>query len=126
MASPEPMSLVPFTKESLELMEQRIAKKHNEEQQEDLKPNNDLEVGKKLPFIYGNLLQGTVSEPLEDVDPYYQNKNTFIVINKKRTIFRFNAIWCTLSPFNSIRKTTIKILVHPYPFLLALDCTNIK
>ncbi|XP_016020920.2 sodium channel protein type 7 subunit alpha isoform X1 [Rousettus aegyptiacus] len=114
MASPEPMSLVPFTKESLELMEQRIAKKHNEEQQEDLKPNNDLEVGKKLPFIYGNLLQGTVSEPLEDVDPYYQNKNTFIVINKKRTIFRFNAIWCTLSPFNSIRKTTIKILVHPF------------
>lgn len=78
MASPEPMSLVPFTKESLELMEQRIAKKHNEEQQEDLKANNDLEVGKKLPFIYGNLLQGTVSEPLEDVDPYYQNKNVRI------------------------------------------------
>ncbi|XP_054418358.1 sodium channel protein type 7 subunit alpha isoform X2 [Pteronotus mesoamericanus] len=37
-----------------------------------------------------------------------------MVLNKKRTIFRFNATWCTLSPFNSIRRTTIKILVHPF------------
>lgn len=59
-------------------MEQCIAKKHNEEQQEDLKPNTDLEVGKKLPFTYGNLLQGMVSEPLEEVDPYYRNKNVRI------------------------------------------------
>ncbi|KAM5265003.1 sodium channel protein type 7 subunit alpha isoform 3-T3 [Hipposideros larvatus] len=113
MASPEPKSLVPFTRESLEFMEQHIVKKHSEEHQ-DLKPNADLEVGKELPFVYGNLPQGMVSEPLEDVDPYYQNKNTFMVLNKKRTIFRFNATWCTLSPFNSIRRTTIKILVHPF------------
>lgn len=78
MASPEPKGLVPFTRESLELMEQRIAKKHNEEHEEDLKPNTDLEVGKELPFVYGNLPQGMVSEPLEDVDPYYQNKNVRI------------------------------------------------
>lgn len=51
---------------------------------------------------------------------------TFMVLNKKRTIFRFNATWCTLSPFNSIRKATVKILVHPYPLLLASECTNIK
>ncbi|GAB5575708.1 sodium channel protein type 7 subunit alpha isoform X2 [Prionailurus iriomotensis] len=75
MASPEPKGLVPFTRESLELMKQHIAKKHNEEQREDLKPNTDLEVGKELPFVYGNLPQGMVSEPLEDVDPYYKNKN---------------------------------------------------
>lgn len=113
MASPEPKSLVPFTRESLEFMEQRIVKKHSVEHQ-DLKPNADLEVGKELPFVYGNLPQGMVSEPLEDVDPYYQSKNTFMVLNKKRMIFRFNATWCTLSPFNSIRRTTIKILVHPF------------
>lgn len=59
-------------------MEQRIAKKHSEEHQEELKPNPDLEVGKELPFVYGNLPQGMVSEPLEDVDPYYQNKNVRI------------------------------------------------
>lgn len=51
---------------------------------------------------------------------------TFMVLNKKRKIFRFNATWCTLSPFNSIRRAAVKILVHPYPFLLALECTNIK
>ncbi|XP_045043336.2 sodium channel protein type 7 subunit alpha isoform X3 [Desmodus rotundus] len=114
MASPEPKGLVPFTRESLELMEQRIAKKHKEEHEEDLKPNMDLEVGKELPFVYGALPREMVSEPLEDVDPYYQSQNTFMVLNKKRTIFRFNATWCTLSPFNSIRRMTIKILVHPF------------
>ncbi|XP_047727314.1 sodium channel protein type 7 subunit alpha isoform X3 [Prionailurus viverrinus] len=113
MVSPEPKGLVPFTRESLELMKQHIAKKHNEEQR-DLKPNTDLEVGKELPFVYGNLPQGMVSEPLEDVDPYYKNKNTFIVLNKKRTIFRFSATWCTFSPFSLTRRTTIKILVHPF------------
>ncbi|XP_007945562.1 sodium channel protein type 7 subunit alpha [Orycteropus afer afer] len=121
LASPEPKGLVPFTKESLELMKQRIAKKHNEEHKEDLQPNVDLEVGKELPFAYGNLSPGMVSAPLEDVDPYY-NKNTFMVLNKKRTIFRFNttSTWCTLSPFSSIRRTTIKVLVHPFFRLLIL------
>lgn len=74
MASREPKGLVPFTRESLEFMKQHIAKKHSEEQR-DLTPNTDLEVGKELPFAYGNLPQGMVLEPLEDVDPYYKNKN---------------------------------------------------
>lgn len=77
MASLEPKGLVPFTRESLELMKQHIAKKHNEEQR-DLKPNTDLEVGKELPFVYGNLPRGMVLEPLEDVDPFYKNKNVRI------------------------------------------------
>ncbi|XP_060033754.1 sodium channel protein type 7 subunit alpha isoform X2 [Erinaceus europaeus] len=116
MASPESKELVPFTRESLELIKQRIAKKRSEEYQEDedLKPSIDLEVGKKLPFAYGALPQEMVSEPLEDVDPYYKNKKTFMVLNKKRTIFRFNATWCTLSPFSLIRGTTIKVLIHPF------------
>ncbi|XP_071072433.1 sodium channel protein type 7 subunit alpha [Dasypus novemcinctus] len=122
-ASEEVKGLVPFTRESLEFMKQHIAKKHSEEyEKEDLKPSTDLEVGKELPFAYGNLSPGMVSEPLEDVDPYYKNKNNFMVLNKKRTIFRFNAtsIWCTLSPFSSTRGTTIKVLVHPFFRLLIL------
>lgn len=59
-------------------MKQHIDKKHDKEQREDLKPNTDLEVGKELPFVYGHLPQGMVSEPLEDVDPYYKNKNVRI------------------------------------------------
>ncbi|XP_037705908.1 sodium channel protein type 7 subunit alpha isoform X2 [Choloepus didactylus] len=123
LASPETKGLVPFTRESLEFMKQHIAKKRNEEyEKEDLKPSPDLEVGNELPFAYGNLSPGMVSVPLEDVDPYFKNKNTFIVLNKKRTIFRFNATstWCTLSPFSSIRETTIKVLVHPFFRLLIL------
>ncbi|KAI4575034.1 hypothetical protein MJG53_002967 [Ovis ammon polii x Ovis aries] len=80
MASPEPKSLVPFTRESLEVMEQHSAKKPSEEDKEDLKPNCDLEVGKELPFVYGNLPQAMVSEPLEDVDPYYTNKRKLTVV----------------------------------------------
>ncbi|XP_064442713.1 sodium channel protein type 7 subunit alpha isoform X1 [Mirounga angustirostris] len=113
MASPEPKGLVPFTRESLELMKQHTAKKHSEKQR-DLKPNADLEVGKELPFVYGNLPRGMLLEPLEDADPYYKNKNTFMVLNKSRTIFRFNATWCTFSPFSSTRRIAIKILVHPF------------
>ncbi|XP_045363580.2 sodium channel protein type 7 subunit alpha isoform X1 [Camelus bactrianus] len=120
MASSEPKGLVPFSRESLEIVEQCSAKGHSEEHKEDLKPDTDLEVGKELPFVYGNLPQAMVSEPLEDVDPYYKNKNIFMVLNKKRTIFRFNATWCTLSPFSSIRRTSIKILVHPLFQLLIL------
>ncbi|XP_012932381.1 sodium channel protein type 7 subunit alpha [Heterocephalus glaber] len=124
MASPELKGLVPFSKKSLELIKQHIAKKHDEENEDDdLKPNPDLEVGKKLPLIYGSLSGGMVSEPLEDVDPYYyRNKKTFMVLNKNRTIFRFNAasIFCTLSPFSTIRGTTIKVLIHPLFQLLIL------
>uniref|UniRef100_A0A8C5LKZ9 Sodium channel protein type 7 subunit alpha n=1 Tax=Jaculus jaculus TaxID=51337 RepID=A0A8C5LKZ9_JACJA len=130
LASPETKGLVPFTRESLELIKQHKAKKHSEEhEEEDLKPSPDLEVGKELPFTYGKLPRGMVSEPLEDVDPYYYVKrNTFMILNKNRIIFRFNAIsiLCTLSPFNPIRGTTIKVLVHPYPFLMTtvvlIDC----
>ncbi|XP_008059475.1 sodium channel protein type 7 subunit alpha, partial [Carlito syrichta] len=123
LPSPEPKGFVPFTRESFELIKQRIAKTQNEEDEEDLKPNTDLEAGKELPLLYGKLSGGMVSEPLEDVDPYYyKKKNTFIVLNKNRTIFRFNAasILCTLSPFSSIRGTTIKVLVHPFFRLLIL------
>lgn len=40
--------------------------------------------------------------PLEDIDPYYQNQPTFVIITKKKDIFRFSAtdaVWL-LSPFN--------------------------
>uniref|UniRef100_A0A8C6MV93 Sodium channel protein type 7 subunit alpha n=1 Tax=Mus spicilegus TaxID=10103 RepID=A0A8C6MV93_MUSSI len=125
LTSPEPKGLVPFTTESLELIENHIAKKCNEEPEEEegLKPNRNLEAGKRLPIPYGTLPRGTVSEPLEDVDPYYYVKrNTFMVLNRSRVIFRFNAvsIFCTLSPLNSLRRAAIKALVHPLFRLLIL------
>ncbi|XP_053926631.1 sodium channel protein type 2 subunit alpha [Cuculus canorus] len=114
-----------FTKESLAAIEKRIADEKSHRDKDDHKddgdheenhpkPNNDLEAGKTLPFIYGDIPPGMVSEPLEDLDPYYINKKTFIVLNKGKTIFRFSATPALylLSPFNIIRRIAIKILVH--------------
>ncbi|XP_057611172.1 sodium channel protein type 7 subunit alpha [Chionomys nivalis] len=123
LTSPEPKGLVPFTAESLELIENHVAKKCNEEHEEDLKPSPCLEAGKQLPFAYGSLPKGMVAEPLEDMDPYYYVKrNTFVVLNRNRVIFRFNAvsIFCTLSPFSSLRRVAIKMLVNPLFRLLIL------
>ncbi|XP_062972515.1 sodium channel protein type 2 subunit alpha-like isoform X5 [Elgaria multicarinata webbii] len=125
LAPPGPDCFFRFTKESLAAIEQRIAeekaKQKTEEEQKDEdneenkpKPNTDLEAGKPLPFIYGDIPPGMVSEPLEDLDPYYANKKTFIVLNKGKSIFRFSATPALyyFSPFSTIRRISIKILVH--------------
>ncbi|XP_005519821.1 PREDICTED: sodium channel protein type 2 subunit alpha-like isoform X9 [Pseudopodoces humilis] len=114
-----------FTEESLAAIEKRIADEKfpcdQDEPTDDAdheenhpKPNNDLEAGKTLPFIYGDIPPEMVSEPLEDLDPYYINKKTFIVLDKAKTIHRFSATPALylLSPFNITRRLAIKILVH--------------
>uniref|UniRef100_A0A3B3HDD1 Sodium channel protein n=1 Tax=Oryzias latipes TaxID=8090 RepID=A0A3B3HDD1_ORYLA len=117
---PDPESLRLFTRESLKAIEARIeeenAKKPKEEKKKrknktDFKPNRDLMAGKPLPILYGDIPNGLVSTPLEELDP------TFIVLNKRKMIFRFNAAPALyfLGPFNPIRRLSIKILVHSYP-----------
>uniref|UniRef100_A0A669QCM3 Sodium voltage-gated channel alpha subunit 1 n=1 Tax=Phasianus colchicus TaxID=9054 RepID=A0A669QCM3_PHACC len=126
LVPPGPDSFQYFTRESLAAIEQRIAAEKAKNSKQDRKdddengpkPNSDLEAGKTLPFIYGDIPPGMVSEPLEDMDPYYINKKTFIVLNKGKAIFRFSATSALyiLTPFNPLRKIAIKILVHSYPF----------
>ncbi len=43
---------------------------------------------------------------------------TFIVLNRGKAIFRFNATPALyiLSPFNPLRRIAIRVLVHSYPF----------
>lgn len=92
---PGPQSFVFFTKQSLALIEQRIAegkaKEPKEEKKDDdeegPKPSSDLEAGKQLPFIYGDIPPGMVSEPLEDLDPYYADKKVSLLYLQ----------WCGLS-----------------------------
>ncbi|XP_029990087.1 sodium channel, voltage gated, type VIII, alpha subunit b isoform X2 [Sphaeramia orbicularis] len=62
--------------------------------------------------------------PLEDLDPFYLNKKTFIVLNKGKTIFRFSATpsLYILSPFNLLRRIAIKILIHSL-FSMIIMCT---
>lgn len=83
LVPPGPESFRPFSRESLKAIEARIAeekakkpkgekKKHNDES--ELKPSTDLEAGKSLPLLYGDVPKGMVSTPLEDLDPYYYNQ----------------------------------------------------
>uniref|UniRef100_A0A8C8HTB8 Sodium channel protein n=1 Tax=Oncorhynchus tshawytscha TaxID=74940 RepID=A0A8C8HTB8_ONCTS len=106
---PGPDSLHRFTRESLAAVEQRIAEeeaRRTKHYQEDLgdvelpRPRADLEAGKQLPRIFGDIPAGLVGVPLDDFDPFYfKNQRTFIVLNKGKAIFRFSAtlfIMCTI------------------------------
>ncbi|XP_027762392.1 sodium channel protein type 3 subunit alpha-like [Empidonax traillii] len=125
-----------FTPESLAAIEQRIAEKkkqlekekeknkHQGVGKEQLTPQVDLQICKKLPSLYGDIPAELIGEPLEDLDPYYSDHKTFMVLNKSRIIFRFTAtpaLWI-LGPFNRVRKAAIKILTNPY-FAWFIVCT---
>ncbi|XP_026219135.1 sodium channel, voltage-gated, type I like, alpha b isoform X1 [Anabas testudineus] len=124
LVPPGPDSFRPFVPESLKAIERRIAeeearrpgaeRRSDSDDENGPKPNSDLEAGKSLPFIYGDIPPHLVSTPLEDLDPYYSDQKTFIVLNRRKAIFRFNATPALyiLSPFNPLRRISVKILVH--------------
>lgn len=99
---PGPQSFVYFTKQSLALIEQRIAegktKEPKEEKKDDdeegPKPSSDLEAGKQLPFIYGDIPPGMVSQPLEDLDPYYADKKNFHSVEQRESNLPFQCHTC--------------------------------
>ncbi|XP_048170612.1 sodium channel protein type 4 subunit alpha [Corvus hawaiiensis] len=120
---PGPENLRPFTPASLAAIEQRMAeaealriKRQQVEmpEEEEVKPSSDLEAGKNLPLIYGDPPLELIGIPLEDLDPFYKNKKTFIVLNKGKSIFRFSATPALymLGPFHPIRRGAIKVLIH--------------
>ncbi|XP_018124490.1 sodium channel protein type 4 subunit alpha isoform X3 [Xenopus laevis] len=132
---PGPDSFRRFTPESLAAIEKRIteeqprsAKQENREEENNEaqkpRPHPDLEAGKQLPRIYGDFPTQLIGQPLEDIDPFYRNQKTFIVVNKGKTIFRFSATPALyiISPFNPIRRASIKVLVHSL-FSMFIMCT---
>ncbi|KAM6295394.1 sodium channel protein type 4 subunit alpha isoform 2-T2 [Aegotheles albertisi] len=136
---PGPENLRPFTPASLAAIEQRAAeaealrlkKQHMElPEEEEVKPSSDLEAGKNLPLIYGDPPPELIGTPLEDLDPFYKDKKTFIVLNKGKSIFRFSATPALymLGPFHPIRRGAIKVLIHSYPcplmFIMITILTN--
>lgn len=75
-----PDGLRRFTRESLAALERRIAEEqakkakgcHNTHKDTDpLKPRVDLEAGKQLPRIFGDVPPELIGVPLEDIDPFY-------------------------------------------------------
>uniref|UniRef100_A0A674AH12 Sodium channel protein n=1 Tax=Salmo trutta TaxID=8032 RepID=A0A674AH12_SALTR len=135
-----PDGLRRFTRESLAAIEQRIAEeqaKNAKDYQEDLgnvelpMPRPDLEAGKQLPPIFGDIPPGLVGVPLDDIDPFYfKSQRTFIVVNKGTAIFRFSATSALyiFTPFTFLRRISIKVLVHSYPlqrlFIMCTILTN--
>ncbi|OXB69479.1 UNVERIFIED_CONTAM: hypothetical protein H355_003480 [Colinus virginianus] len=73
-----------FTPESLAAIEKRIAEKlarnakqeYREQLGEEEKPQPqfDLQACKKLPDIYGTVPPELIGEPLEDIDPFYNDR----------------------------------------------------
>uniref|UniRef100_A0A7M4DWY7 Sodium channel protein n=1 Tax=Crocodylus porosus TaxID=8502 RepID=A0A7M4DWY7_CROPO len=127
---PGPDNLRLFTRESLAAIEQRIAeeealklKRQRVEvlDEEERKASSDLEAGKSLPLIYGDPPPELIGVPLEDLDPFYRDQKTFIVLNKGKSIFRFSATPAVymLGPFNPIRRGAIKVM-----FIMITILTN--
>uniref|UniRef100_A0A452FL78 Sodium channel protein n=1 Tax=Capra hircus TaxID=9925 RepID=A0A452FL78_CAPHI len=123
---PDGRNFRPFTPDSLAAIKKRIAIQKEKKKSKDWKaaepeprPQLDLKVSRKLPKLYGDIPRDLIAKPLEDLDPFYSNHKTFMVLNKKRTIYRFSAkrALFILGPFNSIRSLAIRISVHSYPFV---------
>uniref|UniRef100_A0A672NTK9 Sodium channel protein n=1 Tax=Sinocyclocheilus grahami TaxID=75366 RepID=A0A672NTK9_SINGR len=135
LVPPGPDSFRRFLPESLAAIEHRIAeeaaqrpkggRRPDDDDENGPKPNSDLEAGKSLPFIYGEIPPELVSVPLEDLDTYYSNQKTFIVLNRGKTIFRFNATPALyiLSPFNPLRRISIKVLVFVIMCTILTNCS---
>ncbi|XP_043241966.1 sodium channel protein para-like isoform X3 [Amphibalanus amphitrite] len=87
----------------------------DEDEDDGPQPDPTLENGNGLPMrIKPDFPPELIGVPIEDVDPYYHNQRTFIVVNKGYDIYRFSAssaLWI-LDPFNSIRRSGIYILTH--------------
>ncbi|NXI59927.1 SCN8A protein, partial [Chloroceryle aenea] len=62
------------------------------------KPNSDLEAGKNLPFIYGDIPKGLVAVPLEDFDPYYMTQKPLLLVRRQFTLSLRN-IFSVLSKY---------------------------
>ncbi|XP_073830161.1 sodium voltage-gated channel paralytic isoform X2 [Musca autumnalis] len=101
----------------------------DEDEDEGPQPDPTLEQGVPIPVrMQGSFPPELASTPLEDIDPFYSNVLTFVVISKGKDIFRFSAskaMWL-LDPFNPIRRVAIYILVHPLfsLFIITTILTN--
>uniref|UniRef100_A0A4W3HUR4 Sodium channel protein type 4 subunit alpha B-like n=1 Tax=Callorhinchus milii TaxID=7868 RepID=A0A4W3HUR4_CALMI len=134
LVPPGPHCLRRLTRESLAAIEKRIAEEQADRANQDLKeeseeetpsPHCDLEAGKQLPLIYGDVPSHLIGQPLEDLDTFYRNRKTFIVLNRGKTIFRFsaNSALYMLTPFHLTRRIAIKTLLFSI-FIMCTILTN--
>ncbi|XP_031630611.1 sodium channel protein para-like [Contarinia nasturtii] len=56
-----------------------------------------------------------IGTPLEDIDPFYKDKQTFIIVNRNKDLFRFSvpkSLWL-FRPNNVLRRTSARISTDP-------------
>nr|XP_022910562.1 sodium channel protein para-like [Onthophagus taurus] len=106
----------PFTHKSLDAIKTTNEENGIQNEDETLQPNQMYEQFSPLPLkLRESFPSKLTATPLEEIDPYYRDQKTFVVINNRKDIFRFsatNALWI-FSPLNPIRKLAINVLVHP-------------
>uniref|UniRef100_F6QCF9 Sodium channel protein n=1 Tax=Ciona intestinalis TaxID=7719 RepID=F6QCF9_CIOIN len=86
-----------------------------EEYSKDSKANPDLEQGKTLPeYLQGDVPDNYKCRPLVDPDPYYDDKNTFIILDQNYVIYRFSATRALylFGALNIMRRIACRVLVH--------------
>nr|XP_051691510.1 sodium channel protein type 11 subunit alpha isoform X1 [Oryctolagus cuniculus]XP_051691511.1 sodium channel protein type 11 subunit alpha isoform X1 [Oryctolagus cuniculus]XP_051691512.1 sodium channel protein type 11 subunit alpha isoform X1 [Oryctolagus cuniculus]XP_051691513.1 sodium channel protein type 11 subunit alpha isoform X1 [Oryctolagus cuniculus]XP_051691514.1 sodium channel protein type 11 subunit alpha isoform X1 [Oryctolagus cuniculus]XP_051691515.1 sodium channel protein ty len=135
---PDAQNFRPFTSDSLAAIEKRLIIQKEQSKSRDKtggaggepqpRPQLDLKASRKLPKLYGNIPPELIGKPLEDLDPFYRNHKTFMVLNKKRTIYRFSAkrALFIFGPFSSIRSLAIRISVHSVFSMLIISTVVIN
>ncbi|XP_076822135.1 sodium channel protein type 4 subunit alpha B-like [Clavelina lepadiformis] len=123
------VAFVKLTRNLIKEQERRIANTNDrrrkktfkedeaEEASRKLDPVADLEQGKTLPeYLQGDVEESQLCVPLVDPDPYYHDKNTFIILDNKYSIYRFSASRALLciSPLNFVRRAALKTLINPF------------
>nr|AWJ68263.1 putative voltage-dependent sodium channel 1 [Hirudo verbana] len=88
----------------------------DEDEDNTPKPDPALEAGKSLPNKFRNFPKNLYGIPVEDFDPFYNNKYTFVVVGKDQTIFRFSAMkaFFFMNPLHPLRRICLRILTHPF------------
>ena len=83
-----------FTPELLATIKDRAAKNEVDSKvgypAKNLQPLNYLESERTLPFLYGDVPKELVSEPLEDLDPYYAKEMVQTPLSDVITILNVN------------------------------------
>ncbi|KAG4067555.1 hypothetical protein HA402_005327 [Bradysia odoriphaga] len=77
--------------------------------------NNDFDDCSQLPDGLKKCVStALIGRPLDD--PFYANKETFVVVNNKKQLFRFsstNALGM-FAPTSAIRSNAVRIITHPF------------
>lgn len=119
----------PFTIESLLNIRARRESRFVDGAKERYKPQSEREPdpylasGQQLPpVLLRQLPAELIGRPIEDIDPFYSDKETFVIISRGKELTRFSAskALCVLGPFHPIRRIVLCILVNPVFNLLVM------